>query len=97
MLGARRKLLFGPIAENKSNIIIMKTYTPKQLEEAWRADLLSDARCAREQAEVGPYYPDRGITREMLLAMAEENEREAGLSIPKQFAFNSQTNQPWTH
>ena len=69
-------------------------HTPGQLAEAWRADLMNDARCAREQAEVGPYYPAVGITRETLLAMAEENEREAGLPSPKQFAFNSQTNQP---
>ena len=69
-------------------------HTPGQLAEAWRADLLSDARCNREQAKVGPYYPDQGITRENLLAWAEENEREAGLPSPKQFAFNSQTNQP---
>ena len=69
-------------------------HTPEQFAEAWRADLINDARCAREQAEVGPYYPAVGITRETLLAMAEENEREAGLLIPKQFAFNSQTNQP---
>ena len=72
----------------------MKIYTPEQLSEAWRADLMNDARCNREQAEVGPYYPSRGITRENLLAWAAENERDAGLPIPKQFAFNSQTNQP---
>ena len=69
-------------------------YTTEQLAEAWRADLMNDARCEREQAENGPYYPDRGVTRESLLKWAEENERLAGLPIPKQFAFNSQTNQP---
>lgn len=69
-------------------------YTPEQLSEAWRLDLLADARSNREQAEIGPFYPDRGITREALLSWAEENERQAGLPIPRQFAFNSQTNQP---
>ena len=72
----------------------MQIYTHEQLAEAWRADLLIDARCNREQAESGPFYPKRGITREALLSWAEENERQAGLPIPSQFAFNSQTNQP---
>ena len=69
-------------------------YTPEQLSEAWKLDLLNDARCSREQAESGPFYPEKGITRENLLKWADDNERQAGLPIPIQFAYNSKTNQP---
>jgi hypothetical protein len=62
-------------------------YTTEQLAEAWRADLMSDARSNRDQAENGPYYPDRGITRENLLKWAEENERQAGVPIPISVRF----------
>lgn len=52
-------------------------YTKAELEEARVADLLVDARCAEEQAEQGPYYPDRDITRESLLKYAAECRAKA--------------------
>lgn len=38
----------------------------------WVLDLEVDIRCAERQAEQGPFYPERGITRESLLAYAEK-------------------------
>lgn len=49
-------------------------YTPEELDNAAIADLLNDARCAREQAANGPYYPERNITQESLLAYAVKCE-----------------------
>lgn len=40
------------------------------LDAAALQDLENDTRCAEEQANEGPFYPDRGITRETLLAYA---------------------------
>ncbi len=40
--------------------------------KAYKRDLEIDAECAEEQAENGPYYPERGITKESLLAYAKE-------------------------
>ena len=37
-------------------------------------DLLNDAKCSREQSENGPYFPERGITKESLIKYAEECE-----------------------
>lgn len=59
----------------------------------WRSDLVNDARCCREQSENGPYFPDRGVTRENLLKWAEFYERKAGIPVPRENAFNSQMNQ----
>jgi hypothetical protein len=42
-----------------------------------RADLLSDARAARLQARQGPFYPERGITAESLLAYAQRCRKAA--------------------
>lgn len=53
------------------------TYTKDELDNAALADLVCDARVAREQAENGPYYPAKGITKESLLAYAEKCERMA--------------------
>ena len=47
-------------------------YTASQLSEACRRDLLNDAETAERQAEQGPFYPERGITKESLLAYAAE-------------------------
>lgn len=47
-------------------------YTAEELAAAERADLLADAEYAEQQAVEGPYYPERGITRESLLAYAAE-------------------------
>jgi len=36
----------------------------------WKADLMADIAAAEEQAEHGPYYPERDITAESLRAYA---------------------------
>ena len=57
-------------------------YTEEELDAAWVADQLADARHAERQAAEGPVFPERGITRESLLAYAAycralaENPRE---------------------
>ena len=45
-------------------------YTPAELDAAAIADWLSDAEQSERQAEQGPFYPDKGITRESCLAYA---------------------------
>lgn len=65
-----------------------KYYTNDELADAWKADLLNDARCAAQQAESGPYYPEKGITRESLLAYAAKCFDDAGKPIPVEFAHN---------
>jgi hypothetical protein len=45
-------------------------YTPKELDDAAIADLISDAECAERQSVEGPFYPERGITAESLAAYA---------------------------
>jgi hypothetical protein len=45
------------------------------LDHAALADLRSDAKGAREQALNGPFYPEKGITAESLLAYAERCEK----------------------
>ncbi len=62
-------------------------YTPDEIANAWKADLLNDAKHSEAQAENGPYYPKRGITKESLLEYAAKCRKEAGKSIPRQFAF----------
>jgi len=53
----------------------MKTrtrYTDAQLLQFSIDDQLRDAAAAERQAAEGPFYPDRDITRESLLAYAAE-------------------------
>jgi hypothetical protein len=45
-------------------------YTPEELDSAALADWLNDAEHSERQAEQGPFFPDRGITRESCLAYA---------------------------
>lgn len=45
-------------------------YTPEELDNAALTDLLRDADCAECQAHNGPYFPERGITKESLHAYA---------------------------
>ena len=52
-------------------------YSPLQLAAFLAADWLADAEHAEKQASTGPYYPDKGITRESLLAYAAECRRQA--------------------
>ena len=49
----------------------------KEQEADWVADLLADAEHAEEQAEHGPLYPERNITRETLLAYAQRCRTDA--------------------
>lgn len=65
-----------------------KRYTPEELAEGWKADLLNDATCAEEQAQNGPFYPERGITKETLLAYAAKCRQDAEKPIPSEFAFS---------
>ena len=51
-------------------------YSQEELNNAALRDLESDARTSREQAEKGPFWPDRGITRESLLAYADKCESD---------------------
>lgn len=46
------------------------TYTDEQLDDAALRDLINDAECSERQADNGPFYPERNITRESLLAYA---------------------------
>lgn len=48
----------------------MHRYSADELDAFARQDLLSDAAQSEAQAENGPYYPERGITKETLLAYA---------------------------
>ena len=64
-------------------------YTDEQLADFWRKDLLVDADCARRQAASGPFYPDKGISRQSLLDYAQECEQRAARPIPAQFARSS--------
>lgn len=52
-------------------------YTNEELESARKADLIADAEFAERQAEEGPFYPERGITRDSLLSYAYKCRREA--------------------
>ncbi len=55
-----------------------KRYSPEELVEALRLDYLADAEHSERQAVDGPFYPERGITRESLLAYAADCRRKAG-------------------
>ena len=46
--------------------------TMPELDQDALRDLLRDARHAYRQARSGPYYPERGITRETLRAYADD-------------------------
>jgi hypothetical protein len=60
-------------------------YSPEELAAAWKADLLNDAKCSEEQAANGPYYPEKGITKETLLKYAADCRQKAGVPIPSEF------------
>lgn len=59
------------------------TYTPRQhytseeLDNAALRDLLSDAESCEAQAIAGPFWPERNITRESLLAYAAKCRAKA--------------------
>ncbi len=48
-----------------------------ELDAAALSDLLIDASEARKQAANGPFFPERGITRESCLAYAAKCEAQA--------------------
>lgn len=52
-------------------------YTPEQLDSAAMADLIHDAELAEQQATEGPFYPERDITAESLLAYAADCRAKA--------------------
>lgn len=52
-------------------------YSDKELAEASFADQINDAIFAEKQAEEGPFFPDKGITRETLLKYAAECRENA--------------------
>jgi hypothetical protein len=47
-------------------------YTPVELDEFARQDLENDAVQSEFQALVGPYYPENGVTEEMLNGYAKK-------------------------
>lgn len=55
----------------------MPRYTSEELDNAALRDLLSDAESCEEQAVTGPFYPERGITAESLLAYAAKCRAKA--------------------
>lgn len=59
--------------------------TAEYLLQAEIDDLLIDAYHAERQAKTGPYYPERGITKDMLILYAakclKEAEEKAGVTI----------------
>lgn len=63
-----------------------KRYSPDELQSAWHDDQRRDAEHAEAQAANGPYYPEKGITRESLLAYAAECRAAMAQPIPRQFA-----------
>ena len=48
----------------------------EELDNEALRDLENDARCAEEQATEGPFFPDRGITSESLLAYAAKCRKQ---------------------
>lgn len=63
-------------------------YTPEELAAAWKADLLNDAEYAEKQAAEGPFYPEKGITKESCLAYAAKCRAEAEKEIPNQYKYS---------
>ena len=45
-------------------------YTPAELDQWAIRDLISDAEQSEQQADTGPFYPERGITADMLRTYA---------------------------
>jgi len=52
-------------------------YTAEELHHHALTDLLNDANQSAKQALAGPYYPDRGITAQSLLAYAKKCRQTA--------------------
>jgi len=52
-------------------------YTRKELESLLVDDLMRDADSAERQAVTGPFYPEKGITKESLMDYANECREKA--------------------
>ena len=52
-------------------------YTPAELDAMAILDWLADAESSERQAEQGPFFPDKGITRESCLAYAASCREKA--------------------
>jgi len=52
-------------------------YTPEEMDTFAIEDLLNDATNSEDQAANGPFYPDRGITKESCLAYAAKCRAQA--------------------
>lgn len=63
-------------------------YTPEELTGHWKSDLLNDAKYSEKQAAEGPFYPEKGITRESLLDYAAKCRAEAEQEIPNQYKYS---------
>lgn len=50
----------------------MTKMTPAELDNAFLSDIRSDMEVSLEQAENGPFYPEKGITPDSLRAYAEK-------------------------
>lgn len=55
----------------------MRPTMQEDLDCAAVLDLLADARSAEEQARTGPFWPERGLTAESLLAYAAKCRAQA--------------------
>ncbi len=58
-----------------------KKYTLAEQEQMIKDDLLIDADTSEAQAVNGPYYPEKGITKESLLSYAAECRQKAAGKI----------------
>ena len=54
-------------------------YTPAELDAMAILDWIANAESSERQAEQGPFYPDRGITRDSCLAYATSCRAKAEL------------------
>lgn len=63
-------------------------YTPEELSAAWKVDLLNDAKYSEKQAAEGPFYPEKGITKESLLDYAANCRKQAEQEIPNQYKYS---------
>ena len=52
-------------------------YTRKELESLFVDDLMRDADSAERQAITGPFFPEKGITKESLMDYARECREKA--------------------
>ena len=61
----------------KGKYVKREHYSRKELERLFVKDLIGDAEQSEKQASFGPFYPERGITKESLLNYALECRERA--------------------